>query len=421
MTSPERRVLVLAVALAVMGALLVQTPGASAGQGQTWQASGQGDQGLQGGWAVDNAGNVVFLHSLTSQYGFMQTAGAGWVRVNFRLGACFKDWTSAGCNGTTALQTYAPVVKGARDAGLQVLGLLSNESWPGDQQQWTAGNAETTERTGDNQYARDFSAKAAGVLAAAFAGQIAAWEIWNEPNAWTFVGANGQVSGGTFLYPSNFAWLLKRSYQAIKTADSTNPQVISGGVLGHDPAGVARVLVEDGRARRVTVRGDLAGTGLLRQPASGGGACSASIPTSGADYVCATYAMGIAKAGWVSVSYPLDGVGQHLYVDQGGPTSSAKLKSFFDDLRNAYGAYEGQTTIKKTHVTEIGWTTDFVPPAVQAKNLQTAYQTARSIAYVLRSYWFNVQDIPEASLAYGLVNGNGTPKPAFRAYQTYAR
>ena len=48
----------------------------------------------QSGWAIDNTGKIGFRHSLSSQFVLMQSAGAGWVRVNFRLGGCFKTWTT---------------------------------------------------------------------------------------------------------------------------------------------------------------------------------------------------------------------------------------------------------------------------------------------------------------------------------------
>src|SRR6187431_405843 len=90
-------------------------------------------QGLQAGWAIDDQGNVNFTSSLTLQNRYMHEAEASWVRLNFRLGACYKDWVSTGCNGRTALQTYDEVVTIAREHGFQVLGLVGHEAWPGGQ------------------------------------------------------------------------------------------------------------------------------------------------------------------------------------------------------------------------------------------------------------------------------------------------
>jgi hypothetical protein len=347
------------------------------------EASQPGNQGLQGGWAIDNAGNVSgFAFPLSSQYAMMQQAGAGWVRINFRLGKCFKNWTAPGCTGGTALAAYDQVVQLAHQRNLQVHGLLSNESWTGGQPQWRAQSAEATGGNGDNGYIRDFASNVAGVLAAHFNGvngpAVSSWEIWNEPNAFSIPrGWPGKVTGATHMYPSNFSWLLKRCYTAIKAA---NPSavVISGGLFSHDATGVV---------------------------------------DSGANYLNSTYQAGKTLAGWVA-PYPLDGIGQHIYIDQGTPTSAGKLGAVVQEVRNAYLAHEGAGTSKRTHITEIGWTTASVSESTQSTNLRIAYQTLATPA-VARSFWFNVQD--HSGLAYGLVTTGGVQKPAFQAYQLYAK
>ena len=361
----------------------------------------QGSQGLQGGWAVDNDGNVSFAHAISTQFAWIQTAGAGWVRINFRLGDCFHDWTSVGCNGKTALQTYDVVIASARSNHLQVLGLLSNETWNGSPTDWTANNAEHTTGNGDNPYIQSFASEAAAILAAHFDGTsgplISDWEIWNEPNAWSSNPAPGVYTGGSFIYPSNFAWLLSHSYRAIKAA---NPAavVVSGGLYasvfsGHvDPTPV---------------------------PAVGRAACAGAVP-SGADYLCRTYAQGIAHAGWRAGAFPLDAVGQHLYVDQFGPASNDTITTYLQDLHAAYLAYEGARTNKKIDLTEVGWSTTDVVAQTQAQNLRAAFAIFQKVSYVERAYWFDVQDLPEASLFFGLVDANGQPKPAFAAYQQTA-
>jgi hypothetical protein len=143
---------------------------------------------------------------------------------------------------------------------------------------------------------------------------------------------------------------------------------------------------------------------------------------SGADYLCSTYDLGIAKAGWTR-PYPLDRIGQTLYVDQGGPTSSQKLGTHLQELRAAYAGYEGASANqKKTIVGEVGWQTrpDYVTLDEQAGNLRIAFQTFASKSYVERGFWFNVQDVPEGDIYHGLTDG-GARKPAFGSYQTYAR
>ena len=75
-------------------------------------------------------------------------------------------------------------------------------------------------------------ASAAGLLAGHFEGRVTAWEVWNEPNAWGFFDAVGHIWGSSFIYRSNFAWLLKEAYPAIKTASHGSAAVVSGAVLG---------------------------------------------------------------------------------------------------------------------------------------------------------------------------------------------
>jgi hypothetical protein len=386
----------------------------------------QGNQGLQGGLSVDNSGNVTFTHSLSTQYGPMQQAGAGWVRINFRLGTCFSDWTSTGCNGKTALQTYDQVVNNAASLNLRVLGLLSNESWPGAQTNWTANNAENAGGNGDNPYVQDFALNAAGVLASHFDGTggplVSQWEVWNEPNAWTSNPSPGVYTGGSFIYPSNFAWLLARSYAAMKSA---NPPavVISGGLYAHDAGTIGALAIGAAPLTPATVipGGMYAddGTTLVKQSSyttRSSSTCSSSV-SSGADYLCNAYREGITHAGWTAGAYPLDAVGQHLYLDQFTTTSGTNITTYLRDLHNAYRVFEGAGTSKQIQVTEVGWSTANVPATVQVQNLQIAYATFRLTGYVGRAFWFDVQDLPEASLYYGLMDTNGVHKPAFTTYQ----
>src|SRR5258708_2707996 len=79
--------------LVLLGVLMSLLPAAEAAQGT---------QGLQDGWAVGDQGQIAGGQLLSDEVGYMQQAGAGWVRVNFRLGQCFTHWTAVGCNGQPA-------------------------------------------------------------------------------------------------------------------------------------------------------------------------------------------------------------------------------------------------------------------------------------------------------------------------------
>ena len=72
-------------------ALLNPTPGLA--------AVSSGTQGLQGGWTVGDAGTLSFPHSLSGQLPIMRAAGAGWVRINFRLGCLLPNLDHPGGAG----------------------------------------------------------------------------------------------------------------------------------------------------------------------------------------------------------------------------------------------------------------------------------------------------------------------------------
>jgi hypothetical protein len=349
-------------------------------------------QGLQAGWAVDDKGNVNFTSSFSLQNRYMHEAEASWIRLNFRLGACFPDWVSTGCNGRTALQTYDEVVDIAEAHGFQVLGLIGHEAWHGSQEEWNARNAEHARGDGDNVYVRHLGDDAATVLATHFKKKIRYWEIWNEPNAWTERDDTGRPKGGSFIYPSNFAWALTYTYESIKLV-RPDTVVISGGLFGHD-LGDAAVL-------------------FSRDP------CPTAMP-SGADYLCATYEMGLIHAGWQPGAFPFDHIGQHVYIDGGSRTSEEKIRMYLDEIRDAYLLYEGAESRKTTHITEFGWSTKDLSQETQAENLIVAFDTFRQVGYVARAYWFHAQDVPEAGLFFGLTEASGKKKKAFDVYQDVA-
>lgn len=391
------------------------------------------NQGLQAGWVVDDNGGLDFPHAYQRQLPLIQEAGAGWIRVNFRLGntGCYPDWTTVGCTGKTALQQYDTFINDARAQGLKVLGLLSNESWNGGQDQWIVNNAEHTGGNGDNAYMRAFSTNAAVVLTTHFKGRITIWQVWNEPNAWTSNPAPGVYEGVTFIYPSNFAWLLRHVYEDTRAADpNLGVTFVSGAVVSGDADGMARkVAGVDVRVFTEYKPRKEAPKEKASSPAAT--ACSPSAQPIAANYLACTYLQGQVYAAWDAFktqygTYPLDQIGQHLYVDQWSRTSSTKLKARINDVRSVYVGIEGAATPKKTVITEIGWATNHVSQKTQSDNLQLTYSTFKTVPYILNTYWFSSQDIPESGLYYGLQTGGSPPnytgshKQSFRTYQRSA-
>lgn len=340
-------------------------------------AAVQANQGLQYGAVIDNSGNVLLTDEALDK---LAASGTGWLRINFRLGnGYFLDWTDTTAHGYSALDRYDLIVDHARTRGLHVLGELSNEAWNGWLSMWQANNAEVAGGNGDNTYLQEFSHKAAVILAQHFAGRIATWEVWNEPS-----------QSATYLYPSNFAQLLAHVYTDTRLAGVTGETFVSGGITS----------LQDNKGRITSA-------------------------SSGADYLKNVYVQGKQRAGWDTIkatygSYPLDSVGQHLYVDGFAKTTAVHLRTALKLLHDAYVQSEGGSTAKKTIITEFGWATTNVSEGTQAANLQTAYTEYKNTAYVVNAYWFFLRDEPAPNLYFGLLRPDSSQKPAWAAYQTYA-
>jgi hypothetical protein len=124
---------------------------------------------------------------------------------------------------------------------------------------------------------------------------------------------------------------------------------------------------------------------------------------SGAEYLRLTYTRGIAKASWDALpAYPLDGIGQHIYVDQGTTTSAAKIAAYLAAVR-AVPLEHPSALPPPTWITEVGWATNHVSYAVQAANLRLAYAEFAATPYVTVPFWFQLRDIAAANLYYGLL------------------
>jgi len=85
-----------------------------------------GPQGLQPGAPMWNNGEILFTDAVAAK---IAASGAGWVRLNFRLGPNFANWTDTSAFGYSALSRYDTIVDNALNNNLKVLGLLSNEAW----------------------------------------------------------------------------------------------------------------------------------------------------------------------------------------------------------------------------------------------------------------------------------------------------
>ena len=303
-------------------------------------------------------------------------AGSLHVRIDFHL-VHDTSWTPA------EYGAYDAAIGAFCGVHVDVLGLVG----PGvvspltDPRTWSANNAEQTGGDGDNPFMRQFAARVLD-LVGRYHSCVHTWELWNEPN----VGAAGAT--GTYIYPSNFAAMLADTYALVKKA-YPDVTLVSGGILSVDGGG------------HVDPR------------------------NSGADYLRQTYFMGLQVAHtWDAVraqfgGNPLDVVGQHLYLDQGGLVDTQHIIDAYRYMHDAYAAFgDGATPI---YMTEGAWSTGTVSPALQALNLDMLYSMSENplVPYVARVYWYLLRDGGSPDQAYGLETADGQPKPSFDRFRAY--
>lgn len=351
---------------------------------------GPATKGVDIGQTVASANNTVLLTPAIVTTA--ANAGAKDVRVSFYIGDNQTTWTTA------RMQAYEKVISMFAQQNIAVLAVASAGITGGwSAANWTQNAQETTGGNGDNPAIDDY-AHQLSVLIAHFApgpSNVVRWEVWNEPNV-PLAGCSDPNSNCTSvpsLQPSNFAYLLGASYLAVKGVAGLPPvQLISGGIFGHSISGAYN-------------------TGGASQP-----------------YIAATYDQGINHSGqWTTIknqygTYPLDAVGEHLYVDQGQRTTPTVMQTYLDWFRAGFATLDGA---KSTVLTEVGWRTNVstslpqVTPDMQALNLDVAYQTARRVGYVSDLLWFELQDNPgyAGATTWGLVDRYGTAKPAYAHFQ----
>jgi len=355
-------------------------------------ARAAGPYGVDVGWTVDHtSGAIDFTAAMASQ---LSQGEVGWVRVEAALVKGHTNWDA------TMLGYYDTVVNNAHNAGLQVLMLIDSAAWPGNQAAWCTNNSENNPGTnGDNAYVENYATNAVVPLVQHFHDRVKAYELWNEPNCWTANPSNGVYTGATYIYPSNFGWLLTRSWEAVHGADQFNDVTLfSGGLFGLNAYG-------------------------------------ASYSAAGGQYLDDTYNTGtnVMKGGSfahtkaVYNAYPLDGIGQHMYLSQGGLVSSNNFRQYEDWVHQALTKYEGTNSPKKTFITEFGWQTtnsgnaNGVSIAIQDTNLATAFSAIHATPYVQMAIWFDWEDNPAGALWYGVLYSSGVAKPSYTDFQLAER
>ena len=323
------------------------------------------EAGLDVGRIVDNA-------TLHDNNVYVDSTGTPWIRLNLRL----DDWTAPdddtprGPDQLTWFQAYDRIVDDYLARGIQIYALINDEAiysnLPHGSDEWIAEYVQNAVKIVDH-----------------FKSRIRVYEIINEPNDW----AGGTTARFT---PRAYAKILQDTYLAVKhDAGHINDRcwqvkLVSGPLFSFDG-------------------------------------------TSGASYLQQTYAIGKNQLAWdytrsVTGSYPLDGIGYHMYVAQGLDSSNADVRSSMlanlSAIWNVVTSYEGAATEKQIWVSEYGWEAGVVGPQVQAARLQAGFSAMNEFGKVALALYFNFQDFPGAS--YGLFDDNKQPRDAVATLKSLA-
>lgn len=342
--------------------------------GGRWVPAGAGPLPLTA-MAVD--GNAIFRPdgSLDLDPDAIAATGTRVVRVNWTRGPWSGPSDSALFQGRTWFQAVDQLVDSLGARGVAVYGLLNDEL-----------------TTTDHEYLRDMrdptSARAwietfAGACEAAIGhlrDRVRVFEIVNEPNEWGG-GSNPRVSA----YWE--ALILKRVYERVRLAHPGDP------------------------AWQVT---------LVSGP------LFTFSQESGADYLRSLYANGKSHHGWDDVrarsgSYPLDGIGAHLYLVQEashGPADVAPaFKQRLDLLAGVVSAADPEASAKRFWLSEIGWESGNGGERHQADMLEATFNALGGDARVALGVWFCAHDFPGST--WGLVD-SGHRKEAFDRFHAVA-
>lgn len=301
--------------------------------------------------------------------------GTAWVRVNFILGPWTSpgDATPRGSHNGTWFQTYDTIINGFTSRGVKVYGLIGGEA------------VKSAHPLNSDGYAADYAANFVAIVDH-FKDRVRVFESFNEPNDWAG-GTSAQVT------PHYMAKFLEDIYRAVKIDNGHwgNPDwqvtLVSSPLFTHDL-------------------------------------------DNGASYMSSVYTAGINDLGWTALmndygTYPLDGIGIHLYVAQGETTPAPIIAKMNENLNATWGAVtarEGAQTPKKFWVSEFGWSSQHITEAQQAANLQTSFGVLLADSRVALATWFSLTDFPGGG--WGLFRQGGlieqNKKPAWQAFRDIA-
>lgn len=226
--------------------------------------------------------------------------------------------------------------------------------------QWYEHGAKPTTYTAIAAFARY-----AGFVAEHFRGKVYAYEIWNE---W-----DNKIGSTIPGSPVGYVDLLKAAYPALKSTDP-NALVLGGSMTSKS--------IRNGRLAQLVRMGALHYT---------------------------------------------DGLSLHPYIQCSRESTVAAWKTWVTGIHTQLTQLAGHPVA--IYVTEVGWPSSIgscgVSLSVQAERARNVVVAARALGFVRGIWWYDLLDDgisrsdPEDQ--FGLVNAEGSPKPAYWAFKAAAK
>ncbi len=274
-------------------------------------------------------------------------------------------------------QTYNQIVNTLVSANITIYGLIGHEAVKNNDPLFLCYlSQENSNQNNVDQWVNEYVYNFVSIVDK-FKDRIRVFESFNEPNNW-WVNVCGQTA---IVHPKWFAYILQQVYLNVKYFNNHwgdpawQVTLISGPLLTHDL-------------------------------------------DNGSTYLDNTYWYGKNVWAWdwtkqQTGSYPLDGIGMHIYVQQGNTDPnviSSAMQNNINALWNTIVSYEGAGTLKKIWVSEFGWQSSAVGQNGQASNMQTGFNTLNNDNRIALATWYTL----------GIYDINNNPKQSYWTFRSIA-
>ena len=297
--------------------------------------------------------------------------GAGWASIDV---SWRSTETAKGVYDSAYLEDIDRAIAATRAAGAKVV--LTVTETP----QWASGNADKLYPPTDAADLASFYA----MLVARYAASVDAWQIWNEPNHFSFWAPDPTGRPGACL---EYAPLLKAAYPVVKAGDPGAP-VLFGALAFNDYAYVER--------------------------------CFTLVPDIGSYFDV-----------MVTHPYAAGGAAPEAAIDAAPADGRLDYQTFLA-YREVRASLLARGADKPIWFTEMGWSTATdghplgnVSAQTQADYLTRAYRLLEQDPYVQVAMWYSLRnsswadDGPGWLDQLGLMRTDFTPKPAYFAFKAY--